>query len=288
MRMLLAIAVSTAALACAQAKPDFEVASIRPSQPAAQGGQVKVNVSIDGAQARFTYFSLKDLIGAAYNLKEYQIEGPEFIASERYDIVAKIPEGTRRDQLTPMLQTLLEDRFKLKSHRTKKDFPVYALIVNKGGLKIKESAPDPDADGAANNNVNVNVSGGRGGVFINYGGGASFNFADNKLICKRLTMEMIASTLARFVDRPVVDMTGLSGNYDLTLEFTPEDYRSLQIRAAITAGVQLPLEVRQLAEGASNDSLFSGMQAAGLKLDSRKSPLDVLVVDHAEKNPSGN
>ena len=101
-------------------------------------------------------------------------------------------------------------------------------------------------------------------------------------------MPAFADTLARFVDRPVVDMTELKGSYDFALEFTPEDFRAMMVRAAITAGVALPPEAMRALEGVSGNSLFAGIQSLGLKLEGRKAPLEVLVIDHAEKVPTDN
>ena len=101
-------------------------------------------------------------------------------------------------------------------------------------------------------------------------------------------MEVLADALGRFVERPVVDMTELKGTYDLTLDFTPEDYRALLIRMALSAGVNLPPEAMKLMEGASDETLFKGLQTIGLKLESRRSPLEVLVIDSATKTPIEN
>ena len=101
-------------------------------------------------------------------------------------------------------------------------------------------------------------------------------------------MAQLADSFGRFVERPVVDMTELKGTYDLTLEFTPEDYRALLIRMALSAGVNLPPEALRLLEGASDESLFKGLQTVGLKLESRKAPLEVLVIDSATKTPIEN
>src|SRR5580692_7917545 len=110
MRILLAVLVSAAALAqTPPARLEFEVASIKPALPPGAGGQVRVGVQIDGAQARFTYVSVKDMIASAYNVKDYQIIAPEEVASQRYDISAKIPDGATRAQVGAMLQSLLED-----------------------------------------------------------------------------------------------------------------------------------------------------------------------------------
>ena len=101
-------------------------------------------------------------------------------------------------------------------------------------------------------------------------------------------MTVLADTLTRFVDRPVVDATELKGTYDFTLEFSPEDFRAMMIRSAITAGVVLPPGVERLADGASGDSLFTAIQTLGLKLESRKAPLDALVIDQIQKAPTEN
>jgi uncharacterized protein (TIGR03435 family) len=101
-------------------------------------------------------------------------------------------------------------------------------------------------------------------------------------------MEILADAIGRFVERPVVDMTELKGTYDLTLELTPEEYRTLLIRMALSAGVNLPPEALKLLEGASDETLFKGLQALGVKLESRKAPLEVLVIDSVSKTPIEN
>ena len=274
--------------ACGQtppASPEFEVASVKPS--ASQGAnQVNVGVHVDGAQFHCSYLSLKDYIRLAYRVKEYQISGPDWLATERFDIDAKLPEGAKREQVPDMMKALLAARFQLKLHRESKDFPVYGLVVAKGGLKMKES-PHPDG-AAASAAVEVTASGGPGSTTVNLGNGSYYTMGNNRFEAKRLNMVALADTLARFVDRPVVDMTELKGNYDLTLELSPEDFRAMRIRSAIVAGVVLPPEVLRGLEGVSDDSLFAALQALGLKLESRKAPLDVLVIDQVEKAPTAN
>jgi uncharacterized protein (TIGR03435 family) len=285
---------AASAVLCAQpapVRPEFEVASIKPSAagPAVGTGQVHVGVQIDGAQVHCTYLSLKDFLRIAYQLKDYQIMGPDWMASERFDIHAKLPDGGR-GQFREMLQSLLEDRFQIKMHRDSKEFSVYGVVVGKGGLKLKESPLDPEPEGSEGGKgaVNVTATGGARGTTVNYGRGAYFTLADNKLEVRKLSMPLLAESLGRFVERPVVDMTELQGTYDLTLEFTPEDYRALLIRMALSAGVNLPPEALRLLEGASDESLFKGLQTLGLKLESRKAPLEVLVIDSATKTPIEN
>ena len=268
---------------------EFEVASIRPSgTPPA--GRLDIGLHIDNAQLHCQYFSLKDYIGIAYKLKEYQISGPEWLASTRYDISAKLPAGVSHEHVLEMLQALLTDRFQLKSHRDKKEFPVYELVVAKGGPKMQETPPDPAsaADDANKNSHSVTASGSRAGTTVNLGNGSYFSVGDNRFVGKKLTMATFADTVARFSDRPIVDMTNLKGNYDFTLTFTPEDFRALMIRSAITAGVQLPAEAMRALEGVSGDSLFTAIQTLGLKLEPRKAPIDVLVIDRIERTPTEN
>jgi uncharacterized protein (TIGR03435 family) len=282
------LCVAGSALLLAQTAPpraEFEVASIKPSAagPAVGTGQVHVGVQIDGAQVHCTYLSVRDYIRIAYQVREYQISGPEWLAAERFDIHAKLPEGGR-GQFREMLQNLLADRFQVKMHRDSKEFSVYGIVVGKGGLKLKESPLDPETEAG----VNVTAEGGARGTTINFGRGAYFSLADNKFEARKLTMAQLADSLGRFIERPVVDMTDLKGTYDLTLEFTPEEYRTLLIRTALSAGVNLPPEVMRLLEGASDESLFKGLQSLGLKLESRKAPLEVLVIDSASKTPIAN
>jgi len=231
----------------------------------------------------------------AFNIKAYQISGPDWLATQKYDIVAKLPDGAPRDQVRAMLQALLLSRFQMKTHHETKDFSVYAVVVAKGGVKMKElpadsasEAADGEQGGGARGAVNVSVSGGRGGVTANYGNGSYFTIADNRIEARKMQMTYVADMLARFEDRPVVDMTELTGKYDFTLNFTEEDYHAMMIRAALSSGIALPPEAIQAMERASGDSLFSALQAVGLKLESRKAPLDMLVIDHAERTPTEN
>jgi uncharacterized protein (TIGR03435 family) len=267
----------------------FEVASIRESAlPGAD--HVNVGVHIDGARISCSYLALKDYISTAFQVKLYQIVAPDWIGSQRFDIAATLPAGTVQDQIPDMLKALLVERFQMKFHLEKRDFPVYALELAKGGLKAKESAKESGSDTADAPKANVNVSGtgGRGGVNINLGHGSYFTMADNKFVARKLTMASLAEVLARFEDRPVVDMTGVKGTYDLDLDFTEEDYRAMLIRSALSAGVTLPPEALKALEGSSGDSLLAALEKVGLKLERRKAPLDVVVIDSMTKMPTEN
>jgi uncharacterized protein (TIGR03435 family) len=188
-----------------------------------------------------------------------------------------------------MMRALLADRFGMKFHREMKDFPVYALVVGKTGLKMKESAPDPPADPADGpKKFDLTASASQTSTTINYGNGMYMTFGNNAFEGRKLPASAMADTLGRFVDRPVVDMTELKSNYGFTLQFTPEDFGAMMMRSALAAGIALPPEAMKLIDASNGDSLFNALETLGLKLEKRKSPIEVLVIDHIEKSPSDN
>ena len=266
--------------------PQFEVASIRPSTSTPQG-QVNVGIHIDGAQVRVASMTLRDYLSIAYRTKISNIAGPDWIASDRFDISATIPEGGKPAQIPEMFQALLAERFHLKFHREKRDFPVYALLVGKGELKLKEVPPDDDK-GKAAEPINASGGGSAAGVSVNLGNGSSWSFVPNRFEAKKLTMDAFAGNLERFADRPILDMTGLKGQYDFAFDVNPEDYRPMLIRSAISAGAVLPPQALQLLDGTSSASLSDALQRIGLRLEARKAPLDVIAVDEAQKTPTAN
>jgi uncharacterized protein (TIGR03435 family) len=281
---VLMICLLTALLSFAQARKEFEVASIRPAgeRPI---NQIVVGVKIDGSQARISYLSLKDYIGTAYRLRGNQIVGPDWLASQRFDIVAKIPEGASQADVPEMLQALLIERFNMKIHREMREFPVYALKVAATGLNLTETGPgDVNANGA----LDIAAGGNANGVGINFGGGSSISMGSNTLEIKKLTMPIIADSLTRFLDRSVIDATTLKGAYDMTIELTPEDRMSLMIRSAVNAGLTLPPQALAMMDNASNRSIFDGLKKAGLMLEPQRAPLEVLVIDQIDKTPSEN
>jgi len=271
------------------ARPSFEVASIRPSAPGPPQQGV-AGARIDGAQFRTAYLTLKDYIGLAYRLKLYQISGPDWIGTDRFDVAATLPEGTLPAQIPNMMGTLLEERFQLKLHREKKEFPIYALEIAKGGLKMAEAPRLPELENADPRAPQEFTGGGSNqGVSINLGPGSSVSFSNNKFEAKRLTMPSLAGTLERFLDRPILDMTDLKGSYDFSIDVTADDYRAMLIRSAVVAGVVLPPDVLRFLDGVSSpESLFDGLAKLGLKLEPRRAPLDVLVIDGALRTPTEN
>jgi uncharacterized protein (TIGR03435 family) len=123
---------------------------------------------------------------------------------------------------------------------------------------------------------------------VNLGRGSSYTFSSNRFEATKLGMAMFAANLERFVDRPIVDMTELTGTYNFSLEVTEEDYRAMLLDTAVAAGVVLPPQALEMMDAASLGSLFSALEKIGLKLDARKAPLEMLVVDEVRKAPTAN
>jgi uncharacterized protein (TIGR03435 family) len=267
-------------LACPAFAQQFEVASIKPFAP---GGQVLGGVHVDGAQIRVAGLSLRDLLGMAWKMKATLITGPDWTATERFDIAATLPAGSTMAQLPEMMQALLADRFQVKTHKDKKEFPVYALLVAKAGSKLKETSLDPDRD---TRSVASTSTG--NGLTVNFGSGVSYTFADNRFEAHKLTMALFAGNLERFADRQIVDMTGLTGQYDFAFDVMPEDYRAMLLRSAVWVGVNLPPEAQKMLDASSPAALGDALQQIGLRLEARKAPLDVLVIDDALKTPTAN
>jgi uncharacterized protein (TIGR03435 family) len=281
---LFAVLFTALTSAAALAQPvQFEVASIRPSAPGA-ADTVNIGLRMDGQQAHIASFSLINYIGLAYEARPAQISGPDWLGETRFDLNATLPAGASTKQIPAMLQALLAERFGLKFHREQKEFPVYALVPGTRPLALKPVTVVPTDDGT----VNVAATGSNAGVSVNLGGGASYTFANNKLEGKKLDMPTLVDTLETYMDRPVVDHSNVKGFFDVTLEITAEDYRVMLIRAATANGVVLPPQALRLLDGATTPSLFDAIDKLGLKLEPRRLPLDVIVVDQLAKAPSEN
>ena len=286
LRYVLPIAVTLASVSLyAQSSPQFEVASIRPSaeQPVNSAG---AGVHIAGPVVRIVALPLREYIAIAYSVRATQVIGPEWLAQTRFDVSANMPAGTSGDQFRPMLQALLADRFQIKLHRESREFPVYALAVAKGGLKVKPVAAD--ANVPASGGVDVSGSGSGQGISLSLGGGTSFSLASNTLEAKQITMAQLADSLTRFADRTVIDRTGVTERYDIKVTLTPEEYQATLIRSAINAGIVLDPRAARLLDTAPGNPLNGPLEQAGLTLEQVKAPLDVIVVDSAARTPTEN
>jgi uncharacterized protein (TIGR03435 family) len=316
------IAAIAIASASAQQPPQFEVASIKASPPfdvqKLMTGQQRIGMRMDAGRVEIDGMPLADIINTAFRVKSYQVTAPSWVGpgmnGPRFDIRATLPSGAPTEQVPEMLQALLADRFKLTYHREKKDQSVYALIGGKGGPKLVESPPDPPAGDAAalagaGPSAGPGPSGliGRGGppaqinangrgVFTIAGGGVgpmrmSMSPEGIHLEVDKVTMVQLADTLTRLVDRPVIDQTGLKGNYRVALDLALGD----MMNVARAAGANLPPGAFGAGPGPggvpaaldpSGSSIFHSVEQLGLRLDSRRLPVDQLVIDHLERTPT--
>jgi uncharacterized protein (TIGR03435 family) len=214
----------------------FEVASIKAAAPQ-EVGRVAVRMGGDPGRIDYVNVSLRDLIRQAYDVKDYQVVGPDWLNSARFDVQAKLPPDTPREVRNVMMQNLLAERFGLKVHKDSKEAPIYYLVVGKNGPKLKPADPDalaklqlpgggPGAPPAGGGAGGVRVGGpgrgpgpgGPGLVMMRMGQGGNQAFS-----AKSMTIENFADMLSRFTGKPVIDQTGLTGNYDIDLEFKAEE-----------------------------------------------------------------
>jgi bla regulator protein blaR1 len=208
--------------------------------------------------------TVKELIIFAYNLKDQQLSGgPGWTASETFDVVGKPESSANPDQIRQMMQALLADRFKLTMRRESKELSVYNLVTAKNGPKLPESkaeaAPGP---GGPRRMVRM----GRG-----------------QLDGQQMSMATLADVLSKMAGRTVIDKTGLTANYDVKLEWTP-DAGEPMMHAMPPEGAGPPPPV---ADG-SGISLFTAIQEQlGLKLEAQKGMVDVFAIERVEK-PSEN
>ncbi len=241
----------------ASATPAFEVATIKPSDPHSQG-QI---VTLRGNEVIATNATVRDLINLAYWLHPKQVTGgPAWMESEKYDMAGKpdAPGQPNVDQMKMMIQKLLADRFQLKFHFEKRDLPAYAVMITKTGPKIIKSQDDP--------------KGYPGWYFGRAATGTTLTFRNSP-------MSQITAILQNFVDKPVVDQSGLSERYDFTVTFTLDPAQAARLGGAPTPAPDNP--------DAAPDLFAAFQQQLGLKLESTKAPVDVMVIDKVER-PSEN
>lgn len=253
-----------------------------------------MSITIDGARIDIQDFSISDMLRYAYQVKQFQISGPDWLGARRWDIAAKLPDGATRDQVPEMVRTLLAERFGMILHRSTTDQPVFALVVAKGGAKLKESPPDAaPTDGAGQ--VRAGAASDAKGVISTSTSNGTVKMATGAdgmhIEVSRMDMAGLTDLLARFVTLPVVDATELKARYDLSLDVGLEDMLNLARSQGVNVqGARAAEATRAPAEasepGAS--SVFAAIEQYGLKLEPRKSPIELLVIDHVEKNPTEN
>lgn len=284
----------------------FEVASIKLVQVNSNG---PTRIGLMNTPDGFTTenATLQMLITYAYAIQNYQIQGgPSFLTSDHYNIDAKMDEATaevlkkmatneeRNAARQKMMQALLADRFHLTIHKESKEMPIYNLVVGKGGVKMTEAKPlpPPDANAPKSDTATAKADGGgppkfgpgggRGGPGMMMSGGRGGAMT---LTASSMPMSSLVRMLSGSVGRPVIDKTGLTANYDFKLEYTRDDLVAGPGLGGGGGGDGAPPVP---AAESSGPTLFTAVQEQlGLKLESAKGPVEIVVIDRAEK-PSDN
>jgi uncharacterized protein (TIGR03435 family) len=240
---------------------------------------------------QFTDMPLRVLIMRAYDVQNFRVSGPSWMNSQRFDIIAKVPDGATREDARIMLQNLLADRFKLKLHKGSKEAAIYELVVAKNGLKLKEAAQTAAASAEGAGGPPPGPPRSKDGLLRTPHGQLGIQATANgrmRMQGDAVTMARLTEVLGMVVGRPVIDKTGLTGTYDVMLDFSPEGMGPGPKGPAPGEGGGNPAE----APRDSNDSgptIFTALQEQlGLKLESRRGPVDLLVVESVEKAPTKN
>jgi uncharacterized protein (TIGR03435 family) len=181
-------------------------------------GTIQIGMYSDAGMVRYTDISLKDCIRAAYGVRDFQVQGPEWLDNARFDITAKFPAGVREDQIPEMLQSPLAERFKLSIRHDRKKQPVYALTPGKDGPRLKPAEIRTNGQGPKMLGVD-----GRPRSMMMF----RFLAGEARVTAPSATLANLTALLSRFTERPVVDMTGIPGQYDFDLTFAPETTRGL-------------------------------------------------------------
>jgi len=261
---------------------------------------------------------LRALVVRAYGVKNYQISEPSWMDSERFDIMAKVPAGATPEQVNLMLQKLLADRFQMTVHRETKDLPVYALVVGKNGHKLKASTgddkgpsvdaalagralPPPPSGGGGQQAMMMITRGGTGTAAGQRGLMMTMRNGLNEVVGRKATVSGLANLLSTQLNRPVMDETDLTGEYDFTLDFAPDEtMRSGGVLGGIViagpgpaagagGGAAPGAPGSETRDPSSAPSIFSAIQnQLGLKLEPKKAPVEIIVVDKADKAPTEN
>lgn len=257
----------------AASRPSFEVATIRPM---ASGGRVELpnggfvtqgpTITWKGGILTLRNYSLRKIIVQSWNVKDYQVLGPAWLDSESFQIVAKAPPRTTEDEARVLCQSLLAERFGLILHREQRELPIYALVRGKGSPKLRKGseAHDSNSEEAPVRAVTSKLS-------------------EGHVESPKASLSWLAETLTRRLGRPVVDETGIRGEYFISLDWMPDPGDP-----PIFPGGKTP-PPGYVSDPTAGPSIFTAIHdQLGLKLEARKGMVDVLVIDHIERTPTEN
>lgn len=281
------------------AGPSFEVATVRPSSPDQTIGQqiaqgrLHVGMSINQNRVEIAYLTLADMIPIAYRVKPNQIAGPDWMKNDRWDILAKLPDSASQNQAPEMLRSLLIERFGLQTHKETREQNVYVVSVTKEGPKLRRAIAGSSALALDANKSTEVVSAQQGklerspdGKTMTLSGGPAgvmrMTMPDPETTKIELRVSIATLTDLLNLDKPVVDQTELKDVYEVSLAL-PNDAAKGLMRAAMGLGsMGGPQDVTDAA------AIAQALQKVGLKLESRKVPVEVIVVDRLERKPTDN
>lgn len=288
MRSLSTIVFGSALALAQSANLTFDVASVKVSPPltperlrALQAGLTGGPGTEDPGRMTWAQASLRQVLQQAYGLSPYELVGPAWLDTDRFDFAMVVPEGATREQTGTMWQNLLAERFALKVHRETKEMPVDELVVGRNGHKLKQTAIDPglklegppkilSAEGTLDRPGLVTLLQIRGNTPV------------AQMIGAAQPLSGLAKTLSNQLNHPVLDKTGLSGLYDFRVEYTPE-VANLRLNGG-TRGAQPPDP--GIAPG--TDLADAIQQQLGLRLQRGRGNVEVLVVDGGNRVPAEN
>ncbi len=255
----------------------FEVATIRPAAPvdtSLRGGGYRstgYSASVDPGRIAYRNITLKSLIVRAYRLKDYQVSGPSWLDEEHYDVTAKLPDGVPKQQIPEMLQFLLTERFRMRVHWEDKPQRIYALTVGQGRPRLKESKEVGEAnapDGAPPLASRLSFS------------------ANAKVEMSGTTLNALADFLSKLLDRPVIDLTGITGYYDISLGVSMDDLTKFRSNVAWPEQMNEPGVAA--ADNGGPGSIMTAVRGLGLKLEPKMETIRRIVIDEAERVPIEN
>jgi uncharacterized protein (TIGR03435 family) len=245
-------------------KPTFEVASVRMVDP---NSSILVGMAADPSLVSYRNLTLRDAIRGAYKVRDFQIVGPDWMSTVRFEVDAKLPAGATTEQVPEMFQSLLEERFGLTWRREPKEMQVYSVLVGKDGPKLKE------AQKAAGNQPLAMGTDGKPRSLVSFGGNAS----SVTVFAPSASLLTLVGVTSRFTGKPLVDDTGIQGDYNFTLTFAPEVTTGLGIAPGNSAEPSDPAP-----------SLAEALKQYGLRMETKKSSIDMFVITHAEKTATEN
>jgi len=279
--MKLIAAVLICWLAQAQSgKPEFEVASVKPATPLGPMGMRSDRKGGPGTADPGLYSCrncpIRWVLDEAYDLKTYEFQGPDWLTETRFDFEARIPPATSKEAFRQMLQNLLVSRFKLEAHRQPKEMQVYEMTVAKNGPKFHEATPHEEATVAEPGQIKRDAEG-----FPVLGPKMTMAIVPGhaRLRADGQTMGWLADQLSNQLGGPVTNATELKGKYDFIVS-----WMFGEASAAVVPG-----ESGGAAADAFRPALVNAVQSQlGLKLERKKAPVEVLIVDRIDKTPSAN